>query len=218
MKSSLRYAALIVFAASAARCGVSQAPASDSAASFAPLAQWRKAVLSGDRVGLKTLYSTAPAAKVTVPPDESNPDADVEFWVGLKARSIDLDILQTTSPQPGVQVVRFQAEIRSGVPPEESETVYDCHVLDLAFHRPDFAAALAGYEVVHVDIGPDGKKNSDVAKQFQVPLDKGVPALAVADSAGKVLVSQKNGELENARAMTPEVLIEFLNKWKPETR
>jgi hypothetical protein len=290
MKSSLRYAALIVFAASAARCGVSQAPASDSAASFAPLAQWRKAVLSGDRVGLKTLYSTAPAAKVTVPPDESNPDADVEFWVGLKARSIDLDILQTTSPQPGVQVVRFQAEIRSGVPPEESETVYvnegqawqrqgsewrlvvvqrthaahlkqpvnkdkniypadadaraeikkaeqeaakehkrvllvfgaswcyDCHVLDLAFHRPDFAAALAGYEVVHVDIGPDGKKNSDVAKQFQVPLDKGVPALAVADSAGKVLVSQKNGEFENARAMTPEVLIEFLNKWKPETR
>jgi hypothetical protein len=225
-----------------------------------------------------------------VPPDESNPDADVEFWVGLKARSIDLDILQTTSPQPGVQVVRFQAEIRSGVPPEESETVYvnegqawqrqgsewrlvvvqrthaahlkqpvnkdkniypadadaraeikkaeqeaakehkrvllvfganwcyDCHVLDLAFHRPDFAAALAGYEVVHVDIGPDGKKNSDVAKQFQVPLDKGVPALAVADSAGKVLVSQKNGEFENARAMTPEVLIEFLNKWKPETR
>ncbi|MGA9384940.1 MAG: thioredoxin family protein, partial [Candidatus Sulfotelmatobacter sp.] len=95
---------------------------------------------------------------------------------------------------------------------------YDCHVLDLAFQRPDFAAAMAGYEVVHVDIGPDGKKNADLAKQFQVPLDKGVPALAVADSAGKVLVSQKNGEFENARAMTPEALLEFLNKWKPEVR
>ncbi|MGC1964618.1 MAG: thioredoxin family protein, partial [Candidatus Sulfotelmatobacter sp.] len=74
------------------------------------------------------------------------------------------------------------------------------------------------YEVVHVDIGPDGKKNADLAKQFQVPLDKGVPALAVADSAGKVVVSQKNGEFENARAMTPEALLEFLNKWKPEVR
>jgi hypothetical protein len=82
MKSSLRYAALIVFAASAARCGVSQAPASDSAASFAPLAQWRKAVLSGDRVGLKTLYSTAPAAKVTVPPTRVIPTRMLSFGLG----------------------------------------------------------------------------------------------------------------------------------------
>ena len=53
---------------------------------------------------------------------------------------------------------------------------YDCHVLDLAFHRPDFASVIASYEIVHVDIGQDGKKNTDLAKQFQVPLEKGVPA------------------------------------------
>jgi thioredoxin-related protein len=36
---------------------------------------------------------------------------------------------------------------------------YDCHVLDLAFQRPDLAPVLAaGYEVVHVDLGPDEKK------------------------------------------------------------
>ena len=285
----IRTAALVVVTACAVRYGVSQTPAPGSAINFAPLVQWKNAVLSGDRAGLTSLYSTAPAARVTVPPAESTPDADVDFWSGLKARSIDLDILQNASPEPGVQVVRFQAEIQSGVPPE-TETLfvnegqvwqqqgggwrlvvvqrtnaahlkqpmnqdrniypadadaraeikeaeekaaqehkrvllvfganwcYDCHVLDLAFHRPDFAAAMAGYEVVHVDIGPDGKKNSDLAKQFQVPLDKGVPALAVADSAGKVLVSQKNGEFENARAMTPQALLEFLNKWKPGVR
>jgi uncharacterized protein YchJ len=95
---------------------------------------------------------------------------------------------------------------------------YDCHVLDLAFHRPDFASAVDGYEIVHVDIGDDGKKNSDLAKQFNVPLEKGVPALAVLESNGKLVVSQKNGEFENARAMTPKVLMEFLNKWKPEAR
>jgi thioredoxin 1 len=93
---------------------------------------------------------------------------------------------------------------------------YDCHVLDLAFHRPDFASVMAGYEVVHVDIGPDGKKNGDLAKQFDTPLDKGIPALAVLDADGKVVVSQKNGEFEDARSLTPEVLLEFLNKWKPE--
>jgi thiol:disulfide interchange protein len=94
---------------------------------------------------------------------------------------------------------------------------YDCHVLDLAFHRPDFVPVMAGYEVVHVDIGPDGKKNADVAKEFQVPLDKGIPALAVLEGDGKLVVSQKNGEFEDARSLTPEALLEFLNKWKPDT-
>ena len=95
---------------------------------------------------------------------------------------------------------------------------YDCHVLDLAFHRSDFASAMAGFEVVHVDIGEEGKKNTDLAKQFQVPLEKGVPALAVIESDGKLVVRQKNGEFENASAMTPQALLEFLNKWKPEAR
>lgn len=289
MKSLIRYVALCILSVYAAHYGVAQTAASDSATVFAPLSQWKNAVLSGDRAGLKALYSTTPPAKVTVPPKDSSPDADVDFWAGLKARSVDLNDLQSTSPQPGIQVVQFQAEIQSGVPPK-NETVYvtegqawkqegdewrlflvqrtnaahlmqpankdkniypadvnaraeikeaeeeaakghkrvllvfganwcyDCHVLDLAFHRPDFAAVMAGYQVVHVDIGDDGKKNADLAKQFQVPLDKGVPALAVADSEGKVLVSQKNGEFENARAMTPQALLEFLNKWKPEAR
>lgn len=95
---------------------------------------------------------------------------------------------------------------------------YDCHVLDLAFHRPDFADAVAGYEVVHVDIGDDGKKNGDIAQEFDVPLNKGIPAVAVLDGSGKLLVSQKNGEFENARAMTPQALLEFLNHWKPAAR
>jgi len=95
---------------------------------------------------------------------------------------------------------------------------YDCHVLDIAFHRPDFASVMAGYVVVHVDLGDDEKKNLDVVKQFDTTLDKGIPTLAVAESDGKVVVSQKNGEFEDARAMTPEVLLEFLNKWKQEAR
>ena len=93
---------------------------------------------------------------------------------------------------------------------------FDCHVLDLAFHRPDLASLVdANYEVVHVDIGPDGKKNGDLAEQFGVPLNKGVPSIAVAESNGTVVFSSKNGEVEDARGLTTETLAEFLNKWKP---
>jgi len=93
---------------------------------------------------------------------------------------------------------------------------FDCHVLDLAFHGPDLAPILdASYEVVHVDLGPEEEKNADLVKQYEIPLNKGVPALAVAESDGKLVVSQKNGEFEDARALSAEALAEFLNKWKP---
>lgn len=94
---------------------------------------------------------------------------------------------------------------------------FDCHVLDLAFHRPDLAPVLvANYEVVHIDLGEEEEKNSDLVHKYEIPLNKGVPALAVAESDGKLVVSQKNGEFEDARGLTPEVLLEFLNKWKPQ--
>jgi thioredoxin 1 len=91
---------------------------------------------------------------------------------------------------------------------------FDCHVLDRAFHRPDFTSAIGGYEIVHVDIGDDGKKNNDLAEQYGVPLGKGIPALAVLESDGKLVVSQKHGEFQNARAMSPRAFLDFLNKWK----
>ena len=96
---------------------------------------------------------------------------------------------------------------------------FDCHVLDLAFQRPELAPILAAnYEVVHVDLGPDEHKNADLVQQYEIPLDKGIPALAVAGSDGKLIVSQKNGEFEDTRGLTPEFLAEFLNKWKPQSR
>jgi thioredoxin 1 len=93
---------------------------------------------------------------------------------------------------------------------------FDCHVLDLAFHGPELAPLVdANYEVVHVDIGPDGHKNADLVKKYEIPMDKGVPAIAVVDSDDKLLVSEKNGEFEDARQLTPQYLADFLNKWKP---
>ncbi len=91
---------------------------------------------------------------------------------------------------------------------------YDCHVLDEAFHSPEIAPTLdRSFDVVHIDIG-QGEKNQDIAQQYDVLLDRGVPAIAVLEFDGKLLFSQKRGEFEAARSMSTEDILEFLNKWK----
>ena len=93
---------------------------------------------------------------------------------------------------------------------------YDCHVLDRALQRLDIAPTLKrNYEVVHVDVG-QGDKNQDLMNEYQVPMKRGIPAMAVLDASGRLLYSQKNGEFERARALGPEDLLAFLNKWKSE--
>ncbi|HEY6339167.1 MAG TPA: thioredoxin family protein [Candidatus Sulfotelmatobacter sp.] len=269
-------------------CGthvIGQASVPDSATGFAPLEQWKNAVIAGDAVALKALYSADPAVQVRANGIVTGADADVNFWLALKARGMKLEIVRLTQ-RPEAAGVIFTAEVQTGLPnghkvivtdaqgwqkqggqwrlmgaertdaphlkqpsdmkkniyPDDADAhadvmaaearaaaqhkrvllvfganwCFDCHVLDLAFQRPDLAPVLAaGYELVHVDLGPDGKKNADVLKQFDVTLDKGVPVLAVAESDGRVVISQKNGEFEDARSLTPEALLEFLNRWKP---
>jgi thioredoxin 1 len=257
-----------------------------SGATLAPLEQWKAAVLGGDAAKLRALYSTNPQARVILTSGETNAQADIAFWTGLKARSIRLDVAQSTAPETGVQQVAFQAEIKSAKQNKlqtvyvivgqlwhkQGETwrivatrrgnvtrlqqplstnqeiyvpglnaheeiaqalklaaqqhkrvlvvfganwCYDCHVLDLAFRRADVAALLTpNFEVVHVDVG-EGDKNQDIMQQYQVPMARGIPAIAVLDSNGKLLYSQKSGEFEKARALGPDDLVAFLNKWKP---
>jgi len=260
--------------------------ASQTGVTFAPLAQWKAAVLAGDAPKLRALYSANPTARVILTSGETNAEADVAFWTGLKAHGLKLDIAQSTSPETGVQQVVFQAEILSAAqnklqavyittgqlwqkqgdqwriaatkrsdvsrlqqPLATNQEIYvpglnahaeiahalrlasqqhkrvlvvfganwcyDCHVLDLAFHRPDVASVLTpNFEVVHVDVG-QGDKNQDIMKQYQVPMARGIPALAVLDAEGRLLYSQRGGEFEKARSLGPEDLMAFLNKWKP---
>jgi hypothetical protein len=281
MNRVTKCAALIVLAVIA-----SYTEAAD--ASFAPFEQWKAAVLAGDAGALKAMYSTDPPAEVSVKLVKSGAYSDINFWLGLKPRSMRTEVVRNEMRHGYISYI-FRAEVQSGLsngqpvnltedqtwqqqgsqwrlisvertdspqlkqPSNMKKNIYpddadahaeireaeeraarehrrlllvfganwcfDCHVLDLAFQRKDLAPVLAAsYEVVHVDLGPDEHKNADLVQQYQIPLDKGIPALAVAESDGKLVVSQKNGEFEDARGLTPEVLQEFLNKWKPEAR
>lgn len=90
----------------------------------------------------------------------------------------------------------------------------DCHVLDIYFHQaPNDAIVEKNFVVVHIDIGRMDK-NVDVAEKYEVPLNRGVPALAVLNEHGRLLYSQKNGEFEAMRRMDPASVTDFLNQWK----
>lgn len=97
---------------------------------------------------------------------------------------------------------------------------YDCHVLNAAFLSPQIAPLVnANYHVVHVNIG-DGHDNLDLADRYGVPLRQSVrvPSLAVLDSNGKVIYSQKNGEFDDSSRLSPADIIQFLKKWAPPKR
>ena len=277
--------ACVVLGIAVASAQQSATRAAPKGAAFAPLEQWKAAVLAGDAAKLRTLYSTNPEARVILTLGETNAQADIAFWTGLKARGIKLEMAQSTSPEAGQQQVAFQVEIKSAAQnklqtvyvidgqlwQKQGETwcivatrrgdvtrlqqplatnkeiyvpglnareeiahalklatqqhkrvlvvfganwCYDCHVLDLAFRRSDVAALLTpNFEVVHVDVG-EGDKNQDIMQQYQVPMARGIPAIAVLDGNGNLLYSQKGGEFEKARALGPDDLVAFLNKWK----
>jgi thiol:disulfide interchange protein len=92
---------------------------------------------------------------------------------------------------------------------------YDCHVLDHALHEGEAGKIVSDkYLLIHVDIG-EGEKNQDLIKEYKIPLDKGVPAVAVLDADGKLLYSSGEGEFEAARRMLKNDLVKFLTRWKP---
>jgi thiol:disulfide interchange protein len=90
----------------------------------------------------------------------------------------------------------------------------DCQVLDIYLHQaPNLELLDKNFLLVHVDIGRFDK-NLDITEKYNVPLKKGVPALAVLDAGGKLLYSQQAAEFGDMRYMYPTSVTEFLNRWK----
>ncbi|MGP8251082.1 MAG: thioredoxin family protein [Terracidiphilus sp.] len=91
----------------------------------------------------------------------------------------------------------------------------DCQVLDIYFHDPSNLSILnANFVLVHINVG-HLDENLDIAKRYGVPLDKGVPALAVLSEHGKLLYSQRQGEFEAMRRMESSSVTSFLVQWRP---
>ncbi|PYY02408.1 MAG: thioredoxin family protein [Acidobacteria bacterium] len=91
---------------------------------------------------------------------------------------------------------------------------FDCFALDYRFHQTGIQPILdKNYHVVHVDIGRNDK-NEDLVKKYNIPIEKGIPSLAVLDTKGHTLYT--TGEFESARSTDPQVIVRFLDTWKPK--
>lgn len=91
----------------------------------------------------------------------------------------------------------------------------DCLVLDMYFHTAENLPILqANFVLVHVNVG-EYDANLDLTKKYAIPLEKGVPAMAVLSDTGKLLYSQRNQEFEKMGRMQPSDVTSFLVRWKP---
>jgi len=91
----------------------------------------------------------------------------------------------------------------------------DCQVLDIYLHEPSNRPLLdANFVLVHINVD-HADQNTDLAQRYAIPLNKGIPAMAVLDEHGKLLYSQKGGEFESMRSMQPSSVGAFLVQWRP---
>ena len=170
-------------------------------------------------VGATQLWVQQNSAWRIVETQRSDPAADPHYELPQPSKpNVDL------YPPPGEARGEIAAALRAAAKDHKRVILvfggnwcYDCHVLNAAFHSPQIAPLVsANYHVVHVNIG-DGDKNLDLANQYGVPLRQSVrvPSLAVLDSNGNVLYSQKNGEFDDSSRLSPADIVEFLKKWAP---
>jgi len=93
----------------------------------------------------------------------------------------------------------------------------DCHALHEQMQKPELAEIIAkNFVVVEIDVGRMDK-NLDVAKQYHVPINRGIPTLAVLDPHGKLLYAMDQGQFASARRMSYESIKSFFEQWKPST-
>ena len=91
----------------------------------------------------------------------------------------------------------------------------DCQVLDIYLHNAVNRPLLeANFVLVDVNVG-HLDENLDLARKYDIPLVKGVPALAVLTDKGKLLYSQTNEEFEKMQRVQSSDVTRFLVRWKP---
>jgi thiol:disulfide interchange protein len=137
---------------------------------------------------------------------------------GVTAHSADRDIY----PDPAEARADLASALKSAARAHKRVLVTfggnwcpDCHVLDLYLHDASNRKILeANFVLVDVNIG-NMDANLDLAKELEIPLDRGVPAVAVLSETGKLLYSQKTGQFAPMSRMESSAVTQFLVQWKP---
>src|SRR5271168_1334620 len=153
------------------------------------------ALLLGIGLGCRQAPETTPVAeepgRAVIYPDGAQAEADITAALGKAAKEKKRVLLDFGGNWCG-----------------------DCQVLEIYFHAPANHDLLeSNFVLVPVNIGRYDE-NLDIAAKYNVPVTRGVPALAVLDANGKLLFSQRSGEFESMRRMDPASVTAFLTQWK----
>ncbi len=136
-------------------------------------------------------------------------------------------VLDPATPQRGLypENGNAQQQIASALAKAKSERkrvllvfgadwCYDCHVLEKAFHSRELSNIVkSNFLVLHINIGR-GEANRDLQTKYDIDVDKGVPAIAVLESRGRMVNSPSHDKISAARRMTYAQLADALNHWK----
>jgi thioredoxin 1 len=135
-----------------------------------------------------------------------------------QARSAGRDIY----PDPGKAKADLAAALKTAAQTHKRVLVDfggnwcgDCQVLDIYFHDPKNLPLLeSNFVLVHINVG-QLDENVDIARRYDIPLKRGVPAVAVLSETGKLLYSQKQGEFEKMQRVELSSVTAFLVQWRP---
>lgn len=93
-----------------------------------------------------------------------------------------------------------------------------CRRLHAFFDKnPAVNKALREFIVVDIDVNRRNgvNRNAAIVAKYRVPIDEGIPAIAVLDSGGRLLSLKDTGELEDGDAYGEAKVLAFLAAWAP---
>ena len=138
------------------------------------------------------------------------------------ARAVDEPIYDEKADASQQIAAAITAASQSGNPAKNIVLAFganwcpDCHALDDNMHKAELAALLEKeFLVVKIDVGRMDK-NVDVPRKYDVPIRRGIPALAVLDAKGELLYAMDQGQFADARHMSYESIKAFFEQWKPK--
>ncbi|MGH9326469.1 MAG: thioredoxin family protein [Terriglobia bacterium] len=92
----------------------------------------------------------------------------------------------------------------------------DCHALHDQMQQGELAPIIAkSFLVVPIDVGIYNR-NLDIVREYRMSLRKGIPALAILNSHGKLLYAMTQGQFSDAGSMSAKTFVEFFKKWEPK--
>ena len=91
----------------------------------------------------------------------------------------------------------------------------DCKMLDAAMKTGASAPLLTrDFKIVKVNVGRFDT-NTEIAKAYDVPLTRGIPAVVIISTNNAVIYATREGELANARKMGDGGIYDFFKRVTP---